>query len=93
MAKRRYSDEDILQLLREIELSPASGSNVEQRAASLPPNVWVRTATWCLIMALRSIGDESLWCVVLSFSDARKLHLSPPRHYTDFTRGHSHCIV
>ena len=42
MARKRYSDEDILKLLREIELHPASGSDVSSacRAAG------VRDATY-----------------------------------------------
>ena len=31
MARKRYSDEDVLNLLRQIELSLASGSSVEMK--------------------------------------------------------------
>jgi len=34
LAKKRYSDEDILNLLRQIELSPASGSSIETACRS-----------------------------------------------------------
>ena len=34
MARKRYSDEDILNLLRQIELSLASGSNIETACRS-----------------------------------------------------------
>jgi len=34
MARKRYSDEDVLNLLRQIELSPASGSSIKPACRS-----------------------------------------------------------
>lgn len=45
MARKRYSDEDILKLLREVEVRLASGSDVASacRAAGLPGSAMRRT--------------------------------------------------
>lgn len=55
MARKRFSDEDILKLLRQIELSLASGSDV----ASACRSAGVSDATYYLAQALWRHGPVS----------------------------------